>query len=367
MNADKAKTVSVIIPVYNVASYLAKCLDSLLSQTLKGVEIICVDDGSTDESPHILDDYARKDSRIQVIHQKNAGAGAARNCGLDMAVGEYVFFLDPDDFCRRGMLRALYRRATKTEADIVVSGRVIYDGEGDHIVGYRGLDADLWLRRQPFSAQDISRKIFAFSKNVAWDKLFRREFILRQGIRFQCIPRSNDVYFVNIALATAGRIALAFGAWICHRRGRDGSLQSTKDKSPECIYLAFDALKDRLEELGLFDRFEASYLDGLLSSGIYNLRTLAQPANVLWSYKELKSRVSAIVRARPLEEVVPSGPVRKRLKRLLESLAPADLVLEKSSTAGKVLLLPFRLRESLKIAGYLLRRARRKLTRRNTR
>ena len=90
MNADKAKTVSVVIPVYNVSSYLAKCLDSLLSQTLREIEIICVDDGSTDGSGAILDDYASRDVRLRVVHQANGGAGAARNAGLALAQGKYL-------------------------------------------------------------------------------------------------------------------------------------------------------------------------------------------------------------------------------------------------------------------------------------
>ena len=89
--------VSVIIPVYNVEKYLAECVDSVLAQSCQNYEIILVDDGATDSSGRMCDEYARKDSRIRVIHQSNGGLSAARNAGLDAAQGEYVYFLDSDD------------------------------------------------------------------------------------------------------------------------------------------------------------------------------------------------------------------------------------------------------------------------------
>lgn len=93
--------VSVILPVYNVSEYLRQCMDSIVGQTLKDIEIICVDDGSTDDSLEILKEYEAKDKRVKVIEQKNAGAGAARNNGLAIATGEYLSFLDSDDFLSR--------------------------------------------------------------------------------------------------------------------------------------------------------------------------------------------------------------------------------------------------------------------------
>ena len=93
--------VSVIIPVFNVEEYLGECLDSILGQTLREIEVVCVDDGSTDGSAAILDTYAAKDGRVKVLRQPNAGAGAARNAGLAVATGEYLLFCDPDDWCEK--------------------------------------------------------------------------------------------------------------------------------------------------------------------------------------------------------------------------------------------------------------------------
>ena len=112
--------VSVIIPVYNVEEYLRQCLDSVREQTLSDIEIICVNDSSTDGSLSILEEYAKKDPRIQVVTQPNGGAGAARNKGLSMAAGKYLSFLDSDDFFEPDMLELAYKKAEEDKADFVV-------------------------------------------------------------------------------------------------------------------------------------------------------------------------------------------------------------------------------------------------------
>ena len=116
----KQPKVSVIIPVYNTAEFVGECLDSLLNQTLTNIEIICVDDGSTDDSLFILRKYAEVDKRITVLTQQNKGAGVARNYGMSVAKGEYLSFLDSNDFFAHDMLSATTDAADKTQADIIV-------------------------------------------------------------------------------------------------------------------------------------------------------------------------------------------------------------------------------------------------------
>ena len=112
--------VSVIIPVYNTEPYLRECLDSVINQTLRDIEIICVDDGSTDGSLAILREYQEKDSRVSVYMQPNLNAGAARNHGLRYAKGEYLSFLDSDDFFERNMLETAYEYAKRQNAEICI-------------------------------------------------------------------------------------------------------------------------------------------------------------------------------------------------------------------------------------------------------
>lgn len=112
-------TVSVIVPVYNVEKYLARCVDSITSQTYENLDIILVDDGSTDNSGRICGEYAKKDTRIRVIHQKNKGASAARNCGITAASGNYIGFIDSDDWIDKDMYELLVNTAIEHHADIV--------------------------------------------------------------------------------------------------------------------------------------------------------------------------------------------------------------------------------------------------------
>ncbi|GMO37902.1 MAG: hypothetical protein Ta2B_17610 [Termitinemataceae bacterium] len=120
--------ISVIIPVYNVEHYLRRCLDSVLAQTFTDFECILIDDGSPDKSPAICDEYAKKDSRFVVIHQANAGVSAARNAGLDIAQGEWITFVDSDDWIEPDMLRVLYQNAVKHQSDVSVCGVQRTDG-----------------------------------------------------------------------------------------------------------------------------------------------------------------------------------------------------------------------------------------------
>lgn len=119
-----AKKVSIIVPVFNTQKYLERCINSLIGQTLKELEIIIVDDGSETECSKLCDYWAERDPRIRVIHKKNEGLGYARNTGIEAASGEYLAFIDSDDYIRREMFEKLYNRAVKTKADIVIGGYI---------------------------------------------------------------------------------------------------------------------------------------------------------------------------------------------------------------------------------------------------
>ena len=114
--------VSIIVPVYNVEKYLDRCMESLLNQTLKDIEIILVDDGSPDNCPQMCDDYAKKDSRVKVVHKANAGLGYARNSGLDVATGEYVAFVDSDDYVELDMYEQMYEASLNYQVQMVLCG-----------------------------------------------------------------------------------------------------------------------------------------------------------------------------------------------------------------------------------------------------
>lgn len=159
--------ISVIIPVYNVASYLPRCLDSVCNQTYKNLEIILVDDGSTDNSAEICKDYASKDNRITVIHQKNAGLSAARNSGMERMQGEFFTFIDSDDWVAPDYCQTLFERIEQTQADVSAGNFVYALEDGRMTPSSRSVTAPA-----VYQGEDIL--LFGFNfHHTAWLKLYR--------------------------------------------------------------------------------------------------------------------------------------------------------------------------------------------------
>lgn len=201
--------ISILVPVYNVSKYLRQCLDSLVNQTIKDIEIICVDDGSTDSSHEILEEYAAADSRIVIVTKANGGLPSARNAGLDVAKGKYVGFVDGDDYVDTDMYRKMYNAAVANDADIVVCGAHPFPGE---------VDAPAWLK-DALSPRDIFYKtggeVALFSERGAkpflWRDLVRRELIETnhfrldesivvgedQAFQFKIFPAAQRVCFIS--------------------------------------------------------------------------------------------------------------------------------------------------------------------------
>ncbi len=193
--------VSIIVPIYNVEKYLKRCMDSLLNQTLNDIEIIMVDDGSPDNCPQMCDDYLKTDSRIKVIHKKNAGLGYARNSGLDIARGEYVAFVDSDDYVDTDMYELLYQKAKSGQFDVVYSGVVKewYGGKTSKSFisdkEYRGIQVVELLADMISPAPEVKEEGgFNFS---VWTSIYKRDVIEKNEIRFQSEREimSEDIVF----------------------------------------------------------------------------------------------------------------------------------------------------------------------------
>jgi len=163
--------ISIIIPVYNVESFLRKCIDSILKQTYVNFECILIDDGSTDNCPVICDEYATKDPRVIVIHQKNSGVSSARNAGLSIARGEWIGFVDSDDWCDSDMFDFLLENGKKHEADISMCGYRMVSEAGDKIVSTSEKHPFLIMNSRKSTKQLLLNR---FIKGYSWNKLFRR-------------------------------------------------------------------------------------------------------------------------------------------------------------------------------------------------
>ena len=319
--------VSVIIPVYNVERYLGECLDSILGQTLKDIEVICVDDGSTDGSGAVLDGYAANDPRVRVIHQANAGAGPARNAGLAVAQGEYVAFCDPDDFCRPDMLARLLAEAERGDCDLVVSGMRRMDAATGKALD-QSLARELVALPRPFPPEAAGRTVFVACKANPVGKLLRRTFVEKNGLSFQALPHVNDLCFSFLATAKAKRISFVNEAFYVYRTGRPGSLQSELRHTgrPLCWLEAFRAVRSRLTADGEMERFAQPLLVTLLGMGVRAFFKLGVAAELEAFYAALRAEAADLVDRFPAAAAGLSPKDAGTLSLLRDETSPLPLL-----------------------------------------
>ena len=191
----RCKMISVIVPIYDVEKYLPKCIESIINQTYKDLQIILVDDGSPDSCPQICNEYAKLDLRIEVIHQENSGVSAARNAGLKIAKGEYIGFVDPDDWIEPDMYSAMLTSMIENEAELVVCGYNYYDENG--MVDDKRIYAE--KPNEVLTQKDVMRMFSDMPPSIRHgvvQKLFLKKYI--NSLLFDSsLKSSEDVLFLN--------------------------------------------------------------------------------------------------------------------------------------------------------------------------
>ncbi len=194
--------ISVVVPVYNVEEYLPKCLDSILAQDYDNVEIIVVDDGTPDNSGIIADEYAAKFSNIKVIHQKNTGLGGARNTGIDLANGEYIIFIDSDDYIESDMISTLFKTIYETKSEISVCrfNEILENGKILDVSGH-----NISSLNKPMKL-DSSRELFDISP-AAWNKLYKISLFKESNIRYPSRVWYEDIRTTFKLFAVADSIS----------------------------------------------------------------------------------------------------------------------------------------------------------------
>lgn len=224
--------VSIIIPVYNVESYLKQCLDSVVNQTYKNIEVIIVDDGSTDNSGEICDVY-RSDARFKVIHQPNAGVSAARNFALDHVKGEYIFFIDSDDYVHPDFIFHPLKAFTENNADMVIF---------DHIeIKQNGMELYSPSKSLGLNTLDIKEKIVTNDiKNYPWNKAFHRN--LWKNMRFPQYTVFEDLAIIPHVTSKAKKIVTLNEPLYYYRIHNSSSLH-TRRFNPALDYLKIQTLK----------------------------------------------------------------------------------------------------------------------------
>lgn len=229
------KLISVVVPVYNVEKYLKKCIDSTINQTYKKLEIILVDDGSTDSSKEICDEYIKQDSRIKVIHKENGGLSSARNAGIDIASGKYIGFIDSDDWIEKSMLEKLINLAEKSDSDIVLCNYFMAYDEKNQIQKED-------IEYKEYSNYEALNKIYddklGVSMIIAWNKLYNIE--LFNNIRYPAGKVHEDEFITYKLLFKANRICYLNEKLVYYRQQNKSITNSKFNKKRLDILQAFE-------------------------------------------------------------------------------------------------------------------------------
>lgn len=275
---DKSKQeikISVIMPIYNAGEYLSRALGDVLEQTIHDIEIICVNDGSTDDSFDILEDIHRQDKRITLLSEKNFGPSVARNKGLSKAQGKYVMFLDADDMFEPDLLETLYNIAERDELDIAVTGYDIYnDSQNKHFPATDEPNAAIFNGGVVTSKNEHPDLILSSTTGYVWNKLYRASFLREKKITFDPdLYVFEDVHFVCCAMATAERVGMVEGVHIHHRIYSEQSRATLFRKYYGQVPIVYTKVKEFLMQRGMYIPLKRGFLN--LSAGrcykIYNL------------------------------------------------------------------------------------------------
>ena len=264
MGKSNNNTISVIVPVYNVEDYLSECIESVLNQTYSNLEIILVDDGSTDKSKDMCDQYAKEDSRIIVVHQRNKGQSDARNHGLEKATGDYIAFADSDDVLHPKLFEHLILALQETDSDLSICHEVSFSEEVCPFQDYDQVIIENVENKQELFAHFMEN--WTGPINFFWNKLFPRQLL--DGLRFPTNRKMEDMY---LAPEVMSRVSKA--VWIDERlygyRQREGS---TMNSGQDIIYRfwaeAIEHQRDVFHKVGnaqLMQQYDAYALKTLAS------------------------------------------------------------------------------------------------------
>lgn len=267
--------VSVVMPIYNAGDYLTRAIGDILQQTLPELELICVNDGSTDNSLSIIKSFMKKDQRIKLINQQNAGTSVARNVGIEAAVGQYIIFLDADDFYEKNLLKLLCDAAEKDSLDVAVARFDIYnDNQNKYSLPMEEPHSGIFVGGSVTSKNEHPDFILSSTTGYVWNKLFRTTFVKNMELAFDPeLYVFEDVCFVCSALALAERVAKIDDILIHHRVYSEQSRARLFRKYYSQVPVVYKKLKDFLMQRGLYIPLKKGYLN--FSAGrcfrIYNL------------------------------------------------------------------------------------------------
>jgi glycosyltransferase involved in cell wall biosynthesis len=273
--------VSIVIPVYNGERYLEQCLESVCNQTLKNIEIIAVNDGSTDSSRDILQEYRQRYSNLIIIDQEKAGASAARNKGMECAKGDYIGFVDADDWIDPMMFEEMYSSATKENADIAVccvrrcSNQKKASG---------GMDLFFFEQyREGFHWRDVINKIPSL-RAYSYNKIYRRNLLTENRITFPDIRIHTDNLFMYASVTAADKIVCINKAFYNYRIHGDGQLTVQADDRVFDVFKTYELLEDYLKEKGIYGELKEQVTKRKLEEYLRDFRKIKDNKNIRIPY-----------------------------------------------------------------------------------
>ncbi len=279
------KKISVIMPVYNAEKNLKSCIESILAQKLEGVEIICINDCSSDSSLEILESYVAKDDRFIIINnEKNEGPGICRNKGIEIARGEYLSFIDADDRFEDEMLLKCYYKAKETDADVLVFNYMTFNSETGVINKEFAVPYVVRKKLKSYITPELIKEyIFNIFDVCAWNKIYKREFIKENNIIFADFSYGEDMFFSLLSLALAKKIAYLdeyLYYYTIKQKSSASSIAVMKDKY-FLPYKAIKLVKYALESRNLFEKYKKSLNLLLFENVNCHLTVLGDDSNKL--------------------------------------------------------------------------------------
>ncbi|MCL1929976.1 glycosyltransferase [Candidatus Saccharibacteria bacterium] len=266
MKINESAVVSLIIPVYNVEDYLDECIESAVQQTYENLEIILVDDGSTDKSGRICDEWSAKDDRVKVIHHKNKGASAARNKGLKMATGKYVQFVDADDVIDSQMVEKMFVECEEQGADIACCR---YDAFSESLSDVFYQEPKVYIKSN--NVNQIADQVFNITTTSVCNKMFRKALLQENKLMFnEKLVRGEDLLFTHQALSLAKKVCVVNEFLYHYRASVATSTMHQVDPESQTTFRALQLLKNFLNENVLYDKFKESFIKRVFDTILFD-------------------------------------------------------------------------------------------------
>lgn len=286
--------VSVVVPIYNVEKYLSRCLDSIINQTFKDIEIICINDGSTDNSLNILTQYQKIDNRIIIINQENEKLTITRNRGIEKATGKYLMMVDSDDFISTIAIEKLYKKAEEYNAEVVLFDYAMDGKLGNKYYNIVASSIDKAFEKTTFNAKTIEPMAFMYTPVFEWAKLYRTEFIKANNIKFLEGRIYSSVDFYAHVYAQAERMIYMKEPFYCHITSRAESTSNSKKGSEVFdIFATYEGAINAFKKSGLYEEYK-HVLQHMMSSDLLKKFILIKPELKELFYNKMKNETFKI-------------------------------------------------------------------------